>query len=130
MQPYVATEDVTPGVQFLLREFSHRAINDWTSAISSVSLAAARCSSDEVRMALGEVEERLRSFARVQTSLRMPDHSTRMEASLYLRQLCRAISHAKLESRGIELILGGNFQRVLTAIWEPAPAAGRVAAAG
>jgi membrane dipeptidase len=30
----------------------------------------------------------------------------------------------------IELILGGNFQRVLTAIWEPAPAAGRVAAAG
>ena len=35
------------------------------------------------------------------------------------------------DNRAIELILGGNFQRALTAIWGPGGAAGpRVVAAG
>ena len=52
---------------------------------------------------LADVERRLRSFARVQHSLQMPDCSTRMDATPNLRQLCQAISQAKLEGRGIEL---------------------------
>ena len=52
---------------------------------------------------LADVERRLRSFPRVQHSLQMPDCSTRMDATPNLRQLCQAISQAKLEGRGIEL---------------------------
>jgi two-component sensor histidine kinase len=93
------------GERLLLREFSHRVNNEFASAIGAISLAAARCSSNEAKIALAAVQDRLQSYARVHHSLRMPEYSTSIEATAYLRGLCQAISQSKLESQGIELLL-------------------------
>jgi two-component sensor histidine kinase len=91
--------------QLLLRELSHRVTNELASAISVISLAATRCSSEEAQRALVAVQDRLHSYARVQNSLQMPEYDVRIDATAYLRRLCQAISHSKLESKGIELLL-------------------------
>src|SRR4051812_47536811 len=103
-----ATEAASPGAQLLLREFAHRAGSEWSSALGEVSLAAARCGNEVARLALTNVEIRLRSYARVQNALRIPEHSARMDAYAYLGKICQAISHARLESRGIELTVSGH----------------------
>jgi two-component sensor histidine kinase len=100
-----SSECAPSGELLLLREHSHRINNELASAISVLSLAAARCSSDEARTVLASVEKRLRNYARVHNSLRMPEHSTLIDATSYLRQLCQAISEAKLQNEGIELLL-------------------------
>ena len=38
-------------------------------------------------------------------ALQMPEHSSRIDAALYLRQLCRAICGSKLDAKGIKLLL-------------------------
>jgi two-component sensor histidine kinase len=91
--------------RLLLREFSHRINNDFTSAIGVVSLAAARSPSDEVKAALSAVQDRLQSYASVHRALQMPEHTTQIDAASYLHQLCQAISRSKLECRGIRLVL-------------------------
>jgi two-component sensor histidine kinase len=101
----VSLEQKCPVEQLLLRELSHRVTNELASAISVISLAAARCSSEEARTALAAVQDRLHSYASVQNSLQMPEYDICIDATAYLRRLCRAISHSKLDSRGIELLL-------------------------
>jgi two-component sensor histidine kinase len=91
--------------RLLLREFSHRINNELAFAIGSLSVAAARCDSSEARAALAAAKDRLQSFAHVHRSLQMPDYSTMIDVTVYLRKLCQAISHSKLESNGIELSL-------------------------
>jgi two-component sensor histidine kinase len=91
--------------QLLLREFAHRINNEFASAISTISLAAARSTNDEVKSALVTVRDRLQNYARVQHALQMPDHITSIDATAYLRQLCWAISRSKLDGKGIELAL-------------------------
>ena len=99
------SEPVVVAERLLLREFSHRISNELAFAIGSLSLAAARCGNSEARIALTAVQDRLQSFARVHSSLQMPDHSTVIDVTAYLHKLCEAISHSKLEARGIELSL-------------------------
>jgi two-component sensor histidine kinase len=89
----------------LLREFSHRINNELTSAIATISLAAARAANTEAKAALAAVEDQLQNYAQVHHALQLPEHSSRIDAVVYLRQLCRAISHSKLETKGIELRL-------------------------
>ncbi len=98
-------EPVVVAERLLLREFSHRINNELASAISLISVAAARSSSGEAKSALAVVQDRLQSYARVHHSLQMPEYSTTIEVTAYLHKLCRAISHSKLESNGIELSL-------------------------
>jgi two-component sensor histidine kinase len=89
----------------LLREFSHRINNEFTSAIGAISLAAARSANDEAKAALAAVQDQLQNYAQVHHALQLPDHSSCIDAAVYLRQLCRAISRSKLDSKGIELRL-------------------------
>jgi two-component sensor histidine kinase len=91
--------------RLLLRELSHRINNEFASAIGLISLAAARSNNDEVRIALDAVQDRLQSFAQVHHVLQMPEHDVFIDASTYLRELCRAIGRSKLDGRGIELAL-------------------------
>jgi two-component sensor histidine kinase len=91
--------------RLLLREFSHRINNELASAIGLVSVAANRCNSNEARATLAAVRDRLQSFARVHHSLQMPEYTTTIDLTAYIYQLCRSISHSKLESKGIELSL-------------------------
>jgi two-component sensor histidine kinase len=89
----------------LLCEFTHRINNEFASAISAISVAAARSASAEVKAVLAAVADRLHNFARVHHALQMQEHSTYIDASAYLRQLCRAISRSKLDCQKIELVL-------------------------
>jgi two-component sensor histidine kinase len=90
--------------RLLLREFSHRINNEFASAIGALSIAA-RSANDEARAALAAVEDQLQMYARVHHALQMPEHTSSIDAAAYLRQLCRAISRSRLESKDIELLL-------------------------
>jgi two-component sensor histidine kinase len=91
--------------RLLLREFSHRINNEFASAIGMISVAAGHLANGEAKAALAAVEDRLHNYARVHHALQMPEHSSRIDAAAYLRQLCRAICCAKLNAKGIKLLL-------------------------
>jgi two-component sensor histidine kinase len=91
--------------QVLLRELDHRINNEFASAISAVSVAAARTKNAEVKGALGAVAELLHHYANVHHALQMPEHDTLVNAAAYLRQLCLSISRSKLDYREIRLAL-------------------------
>jgi two-component sensor histidine kinase len=57
----------------LLHELNHRINNEYASAISAVSLAAAHSGNEEVKLALSAVNELLHSYADVHRALQMPD---------------------------------------------------------
>jgi two-component sensor histidine kinase len=91
--------------EVLLREFSHRVGNEFASAAGAISRAAAQARNVEVKSALAAVEDLLHNYASVHRCLRMPEHDVRIDATAYLRELCRAISRSKLDRRGINLLL-------------------------
>ena len=90
--------------QLLVREMAHRINNEFASAISLVSLTAARTDNPEVKLALAGVADHLHSYARVHRALQMPLQNEPVNASEYLRSLCQSISQSKLGYRGIELV--------------------------
>jgi two-component sensor histidine kinase len=89
----------------LMHELTHRINNEFTSAISMVSLAAARADNDNARGVLAAVADRLQEYARVHRALEMPEHRTLIDASAWIRRLCESISRSKLVGRNIELVL-------------------------
>jgi two-component sensor histidine kinase len=54
--------EVSDEARLLLREFSHRINNEFTSAIGVISIAA-RSANDEAKVALAAVEDRLQNFS-------------------------------------------------------------------
>jgi two-component sensor histidine kinase len=94
-----------PEERLLLREFAHRISNEFASAISVISIAAARSANDEVKIALAAAEDRLQNYARVHQALRVPEHGSLIDATSYLRQLCRAISRSRLDVKSVKLVL-------------------------
>jgi two-component sensor histidine kinase len=99
-----STEQYPSEARLLLREFSHRINNEFTSAIGMISVVAGHVADSEAKAALAAVQDRLHSYARVHHALQMPEHNGHIDASAYLRQLCRAICAAKLNAKGIELL--------------------------
>jgi two-component sensor histidine kinase len=88
-----------------LRELNHRINNELAAIINTISLAAARSSHREVKVALNEATEILHSYAAVHHALRMPKPATQVDAAGYLRELCDAMSRPKLDHLGIALVL-------------------------
>ncbi|OSJ08885.1 hypothetical protein BST63_27495 [Bradyrhizobium canariense] len=96
----------SPGLdRLLVREITHRVNNEFASAIHVVSLIAARSSNQDVKAAMAGVMEKLYNYAGVHHALQAPANNDPINASMYLRELCGAISRSKLEIKGIELIL-------------------------
>ena len=87
------------------RELAHRTSNEFASAISVISLAAAGSANDEVKIALAAAQDRLHNYAQVHQALLMPSDSTLVDASAYLHRVCQAISRSRLDVKGIELVL-------------------------
>jgi two-component sensor histidine kinase len=92
----------------LVRELTHRIKNELTSVIGHASLLAARSASDEVKAALARVTQLLHYCADVHRALEKPTHSTIIDLSNYTRTLCQSISRARLNDRGIELVLSDH----------------------
>jgi two-component sensor histidine kinase len=89
----------------LLHELNHRINNEFASAISAVSLAAAHSDNAEVKLALSAVSELLHSYADVHRALQMPEADRVVDAATYLRQLCLSIRRSKLDRLEIHLVL-------------------------
>ena len=96
------------GETLLMREFTHRVVNDWSSAISAVSLAARRSDDPQVKSALGVVIERLYRHAQLFRALQMPQSDTTIDAAEYLERLCVAVGESKLDSMNIRLVLAAD----------------------
>jgi two-component sensor histidine kinase len=94
-----------PQEHVLLNELNHRIGNELTSAISAMSLAAARSSNMEVKAALTQATELLHRYAETHQALQRPKHDARMDATAYLRKLCLSISRSKLDGMQISLVL-------------------------
>jgi two-component sensor histidine kinase len=88
-----------------LAELSHRINNEYAAAISMLSAAAARTTSEEARSALKDASARLHDCARVHRALRMPSEGTLVEACDCIREVCQSITQSRLRSRGIVLTL-------------------------
>ena len=89
----------------LLHELDHRINNEYASAISAVSLAAAHSGNEEVKLALSAVNELLHSYSDVHRALQMQEADRLIDAATYLRQLCLSISCSKLNHLEIHLVL-------------------------
>jgi two-component sensor histidine kinase len=100
-----SAEQSSSEARLLLLEFSHRINNEFTSAIGAISVAAAHSANIEAKSVLAAVQDQLHGYAQMHHVLQLPEHSSCMDAGAYLRQLCRAISRAKLDRKGIELRL-------------------------
>jgi two-component sensor histidine kinase len=114
-------EDVSPAAceaRLLLREYSHRINNEFALAISAISIAAKRSATDETRSTLALIEDQLLSYAQVHHVLQMPEHSFKIDAAAYLRELCGAIDRSKLANKGIKLVLAARkFQMNSERCW-------------
>src|SRR5262245_38885752 len=97
-----------PRERVLLQELNHRINNEFGSAISVVSLTAARSSNREVKAALTDVTEILHHYAGVHHALRMPEHDVRVDRAAYLRKLCLSIRRSKLDHMKIDLVLAAS----------------------
>jgi two-component sensor histidine kinase len=58
-----------------------------------------------VKATLSDVLTLLQNYADVHRALQMPAYNTLMDASTYIRALCQSIKRARLDQRGIELVL-------------------------
>ena len=77
MSEYVASERPFADDSLILAELSHRISNEFASAISTISLAAARSGNGEVKAALAVVIDRLHNYASVHRALEMPAQTPR-----------------------------------------------------
>jgi two-component sensor histidine kinase len=92
------------GESLLLQELTHRIKNELTCTIGFVSVAAARSTSDDVKLALAAVIEHIHDFAGIYRALQQPAEDHWIDSGTHLRDLCQSISRAKLQHRAIELI--------------------------
>ena len=107
-----------PHERVLLQELNHGISNEFFSAMSLVSLAAARSGSDEVKVALSGVTELLRHYAEVHQALQSPRDDARIDAATYLSKLCLSIRRSKLDQaenrpRTCGASFGAAFRRML-----------------
>ena len=94
--------------QALLQELNHRISNEFQSALSLVSLTAARSRSQEVKDALSGVTVLLHHYAEIHRALQVPHDRDRVDAAEYLRRLCLSIRRSKLERAQVHLVLAAS----------------------
>jgi two-component sensor histidine kinase len=88
-----------------VQEILHRVNNQLASTIGFVSQIAAHSTNCDVKVALAGVMEHLLENAGVYRALQMPTENRLIDVGTYLRELCQAISRAKLRHNGINLTL-------------------------
>jgi two-component sensor histidine kinase len=89
----------------LLEEINHRVINEYSEAISFLSLAATRSSSAEARADLANASERLRAFAEMHRALSPPAGDGPVDLGGYISRLCATALNASLAENGVKINL-------------------------
>jgi two-component sensor histidine kinase len=98
-------DELPTAEHLLLQELTHRINNELASTIGFVRLTAAQSTNNEVKAVLDRVIQHISDFARIYRALQMPVADDWIDTAKYLRELCRSISRAKLQHRGIDLVL-------------------------
>jgi len=98
------TQSSLPEERLLISELTHRINNEFTSVVNMISLAASRSTNGEAKSTLTAVMDRLDGYVRVHRALQMPQPGEPIDASAYLRELCRSMSWSKLDQKNIDLI--------------------------
>jgi two-component sensor histidine kinase len=98
------TKSSLPEERLLIRELTHRINNEFTSVVNMMSLAEARTANTEAKTTLQAVMDRLQGYIRVHRALQVPPAGERVDATAYLRELCRSLSWSKLDEKNIDLI--------------------------
>ena len=101
---FAATQSSLSEERLLFRELAHRINNEFASVANMLSLAASRTANAEAKTALDSVIARLDGYLRVHRALQIPEAGTVIDASAYLRELCRSISWSKLDAKNIDLV--------------------------
>ena len=99
---------ITPEAFFLIAEMTHRVVNEYSVAISSLSLAATRAPDPQAREDILRATARLRDFASAHRALQIPVVREPIDLLEYLGEICRTMSRATLDERGISLTLTGD----------------------
>jgi two-component sensor histidine kinase len=91
--------------RLLLSELTHRVTSEFASAISVISIAAARSNREDAKTILNGASDLLENYVHLHSVLRAQEHGTYVDVGAYVRRLCHVISRSKLEVMGIELTL-------------------------
>jgi len=89
----------------LVEEIHHRVVNEYSEAISSLSLAALRTGDDRTRAELTKAADRLRDHAASHCALMPPPVDGTANLADHIGRICWAFSKATLEDRGVLLTL-------------------------
>ena len=101
----LAAAQLEPAPLLLVGEISHRVLNEYTHAITTLALARAGTTDVTAQGALAAAEGRLRAYANVHRALRPPPGGRRYDLGAYLEQICAALSCAGLREKGVRLLL-------------------------
>ena len=95
-----------PAPLLLVGEISHRVLNEYTHAITTLAMAQAGTTDAAAKSALAAAEGRLRAYANVHRALRPPPPADRRcDLGRYLEGVCAALACASLRDRGVRLTL-------------------------
>ena len=101
----LAAEASAPQPLYLVEEVSHRVINEYAEAISTLSLAAARSASFQARATLRDAANRLRAHAEAHRALLAPASAGQIALADHLDFVCASMANASLSERGVRLLV-------------------------
>ena len=104
----IAPNPKAGGSLMLVEEISHRVLNEYTRAISAISLAAARSTDPGARLTLKEAADELRAYAEAHRVLQAPRMAEMLDLGSYLERICTAMSASTLSASGVRLTLIQN----------------------
>jgi two-component sensor histidine kinase len=88
---------------FLVEEFTHRVLNEYTEAICSLSLAAAAAPDTRSIRAINAAAGLLHAHAEAHRALQVPLAEGSLELAAYLEGVCGRLAKAHLTTRGVRL---------------------------
>jgi two-component sensor histidine kinase len=90
---------------FLVEEMTHRVLNEYAEAISTLAMAVRSAPDSVSAMALTSAAARLRAHAEAHRALQAPIARGPANLADYIAQLCARLTNAWLAARGVRLTL-------------------------
>ncbi len=95
-------------VSLLLKEMTHRILNEYSAAINMLALAAAKAADSHAKTTLQNAADRLHDHAIAHRSLELPATKDPVDLTDHISRICHAIYRSRLHSRGIKLSVTGE----------------------
>jgi two-component sensor histidine kinase len=99
---------LNPDESLLLRELNHRANNELTCVICTISANAIESNNVAVKVALLDVVDLLQQCADVHRALHMPDQERFTDVAKYLKQVCFSMTKYRLERLAIRVLFSSD----------------------